>query len=465
MKNMYKICCILLLCVVFISNCRGQHERKERRERVKKETQTEQTDTSSAVTGSISAPVAPVTINIYIENSASMDGYVNGETEFKDALEGLLVGMKYHYDAKNIHLYYINSGIFPISANIEKDVSSFISQLTPATIKETGNRKSSNLNNLFQQILGNTSSDTISVLISDCIYSIKGKNTADLLSREKNSIKDAFLSQSKQSKTDLAITVIQLYSRFSGIYYTYKDTNNQVQLNGKQRPYYMCLMGNSNTLAGFNKKIPYVKFKGYNNHLFLSANDYSNTVQYTVLRATLKKGNFKAIKSGSSKYYTEINDATVRGRNSSLQFAVALNLKSLPVTEEEISNVNNYTVSKGNFEIEGIYNNVSATIAPQDKVSDITEDMTHIIAFQSKNAAFSNLSFSLKKTNSLPEWVKDSNTEDDSTIGQDDSLMQKTFGINYMITGIAEAYDEIFKTKYPDKDSDKYFEITIPISK
>ena len=46
-------------------------------------------------------------INVFIENSMSMDGYVKGSTEFEAALSDLLVQMQYKYNKENINVLVI----------------------------------------------------------------------------------------------------------------------------------------------------------------------------------------------------------------------------------------------------------------------------------------------------------------------------------------------------------------------
>ena len=48
-------------------------------------------------------------VNVYIENSGSMDGFVNGFTDFKGAIGKLLVDLKYHYGEDNVHIYFIRN--------------------------------------------------------------------------------------------------------------------------------------------------------------------------------------------------------------------------------------------------------------------------------------------------------------------------------------------------------------------
>jgi uncharacterized protein with gpF-like domain len=125
-------------------------------------------------------------------------------------------------------------------------------------------------------------------------------------------------------------------------------------------------------------------------------------------------------------------------------------------------------VTEGNFSIENIYSEIKLEAA--DKIDPVIKnaikEMSHIIVFKATKRAFSNLSFAMKKAVSLPRWVEEANTEDDSDIkdNADEETLGKTFGIKYMIEGIAEAYQEIFRKNYPGKALDKYFEIEIPIN-
>ena len=87
-------------------------------------------------------------LNLYIENSGSMNGYVNGNTTFKNALGDLLVYLKYEFGEQNIHLHFINDTIHPIE--FDRDITQFAASLTPETMR-VGNTASSDLNLIFNK--------------------------------------------------------------------------------------------------------------------------------------------------------------------------------------------------------------------------------------------------------------------------------------------------------------------------
>ena len=70
-------------------------------------------------------------INVYIENSGSMDGYVKGQTEFEHIVYNYLVDLKQIRIAKEFNLKYINSEILPQ----QDDITDFIEKLSKTNYK------------------------------------------------------------------------------------------------------------------------------------------------------------------------------------------------------------------------------------------------------------------------------------------------------------------------------------------
>src|SRR5690606_13341428 len=188
-------------------------------------------------------------LNLYMENSGSMNGYVNGNTTCKNALGDLLVYLKYEFGEQNIHLHFINDTIHSIE--FDRDITQFAASLTPESMR-VGNTASSDLNLIFNTILQNTGPGTVSILFSDLIYSIQGSNTEQLLNYQKSQTKDAFLSKAR-SGDKLQTAIVQLSSTFNG---TYWDKNNEkTLLRNAGRPWYMTITGEADRVADFNRKI------------------------------------------------------------------------------------------------------------------------------------------------------------------------------------------------------------------
>jgi hypothetical protein len=392
-------------------------------------------------------------VNVYIENSGSMNGYVQGNTQFKGAIRDLLVMLKYYYDEKNLKINFINSAIYP--TNIEGNIVNFSNSLNTKTFK-VGNTYSSNLNNIFKQILTKTSQNTISILLSDCIYSIEGNKTEDLLSDQKSLTKDAFLTKFK-NKEPLATTIVKLNSSFNGTYYD-KD-NKKTQLNNISRPYYMSIIGSEKAMTKFNSNIELSKNKveGFENIYNLTLKDYSKEVYYSVIDTKEDSGRYKPDREYKNNGAVQgIEDVSINNRNSSsFIFSVALDLSNVPIEDSYVSDKSNYSIREGDYKIKGIYKFDKKQLGASsiNMLSKAKAEPTHYIVFESTKPNFTNLSFALKKH--IPNWVYTTSTNDDSNILKSPN---STFGIKYLIEGISESYETQSK-------NNNYLELTINIKK
>ena len=107
-------------------------------------------------------------INVYIENSGSMDGYVKGQTEFEHIVYNYLVDLKQIRIAKELNLYYINSQILPQ----QDDINDFIEKLEPSSFKaKGGNRGASDIALMVKDILSEMNDSIVSIFISDSLVS------------------------------------------------------------------------------------------------------------------------------------------------------------------------------------------------------------------------------------------------------------------------------------------------------
>lgn len=398
-------------------------------------------------------------INVYIENSGSMDGYVNGNTEFKGAIRDLLVLLKHYYgkDGK-IKVHFINSQIR--ETNTQVDLATFASNINQLWKVQDEDCSSSNLNNVFKMILNKTNRETISILFSDCIYSIRGRDAEDLLFDEKCLTKDAFLTRWRQDSLKLATTIVKMKSKFSGTYY---DKDHQPTfLNGYTRPYYICVVGGNDIMIDFNSKIPLERdrIEGFDNKYIISTG-IAQQIYYSVLLSTENVGRFKSIRRASTKDYIHgIEDIDMSSRNrgsngsNKFAFAVAVDLKNIPVEEDYLLSPENYTLSDNNFHIKAIKPIDKNAINASDWLRISTACPTHLIVLEAAGTAVSDVKVMLKKQ--MPQWIDHTNIINDIDIR---SSLDKTFGIKYLVEGIAEAYQII----YPyDKN---FFEFEIEIDK
>lgn len=439
---------VLIFVALFIASC-NNNQRKDGNK-----SNNEYVDIPSSF---VVLPQISPTVNVYIENSGSMDGYVNGNTEFKGAIRDLLVLLKHYYGTEEkIKVHFINSRIRQTDTQI--DLATFATNINQIWSVQGENRRSSNLNNIFKMILDKTDKETISILFSDCIYSIQGRDAEGLLSDEKSLTKDAFLSRWRQDSLKLATTIVKMKSKFTGTYWD-KD-NNPTFLNGNQRPYYITIIGNNDVMLDFNSKIPLEqdRIEGFDNKYVISTGS-TDKLYYSVLISTDNVGRFKPSRNQSTREYIhgiEGIDMKTRNRNeggnNNFAFAVAVDLKNVPAEEDYMLSSENYTFEDKNFRIKDIKpidkNNINAS----DWLKISSANPTHLIALEAIGTAISDVKVSLKKQ--MPKWIEQTNIIDDKDINNN---LEKTFGIKYLVEGITEAYQII----YPEDKCFFEFEIKI----
>lgn len=455
------LCLIATLCLIS-SSCDAQTRR--RGTRVGNEEPTQQIDAVKPLT------VRPV-VNIYIENSGSMDGFVNGITSFKDAIGKMLAKLKYYYGEDNVQIYFIRNDKANVNSRQEKlnvvkacetDISNFANAIDLRWKEDMPNRgHNTNLNNIFKELLNRTDGNTISILFSDCIYSIGSGGVEDLLSHEKWTTYDAFLSHSKKNNGSLATSIIKLKSSFDGKYYPYTGDRNAFRIKG-ELPYYICILANQEILADFNNKIKLGKgeIDGYDNKYILAHSESAN-LYYSVLLATGNKGRFKPNRLYSSPNYihgiNDINLKTNKRTGDPFTFAVALDMKNVDVEEDYLLDTRNYTLTEDNFKVVKVEKVEKGNINANDwqKIKD--GNPTHILVLEAQDMHWTNVELGIALKKQVPAWIEECNILDDTKPSNLEG--GKSFGLKFWIHGISEAYEEI----YPEDKN--YYQVKIYINK
>lgn len=377
------------------------------------------------------------TVNLFIENSASMDGYIKG---FKPAIKNLVVDLKKDYP---IGLNFVNNAVYPQTIALNQDPIEVVSNMFDNKFSNTGNRSTTKLNDIIKLVLEQTNDSTISILVSDCIYSVKDKKKPtneeklkDLMVETKNQFSNKY-----STIDELSVLFIRLMANFKGQYYDYNDA--PISLIDCERPYYMCIIGTDNNVRTLMHSINIEELEGYSSHFYLSGKDLSNTF-YTAVSKPFNR-----------EIFPIENNATVKPRhNSGIGFAIAINLNEFPMTEDEKINLDNYLID-GEFVLEqvvAIDNNI--LFSPNEKNKVKNNNCSHLLVVTS-NGCPSDFTIRIKRT--IPRWVTDYSSLDDTRIKNSDEELGKTFGICYFINGIADAF------RVHSKDKDSYFTMSIKI--
>ncbi|MDR0603767.1 MAG: hypothetical protein LBG80_05630 [Bacteroidales bacterium] len=412
MKNTFIFCFAVLLILVACSG-RSPHPNGTGTDAPSDAPATQQPQT----------PVRP-TVNVYIENSGSMDGYVKGVTGFEQAVYSYLSDIKISRITDTLNLFYINSTIISRGS----DIADFIEKLEPSDFKQKGgNLGVSDIANILNSVLDKTSQNKISILVTDGIFSPgkKGKEASEYLINQQISIKRR-MAEYLRRYPNTAVIVYQLYSNFNGTYYN--NIDNGIKIN-EQRPFYIWVIGDAKQVSKLREKVPDSRFKGSGvQHVFTSISG-NHLVAYALNPSV---GSYK-----KSKTQHTIENLEKDRHTKQVKFAVDVNFSNLLLDSSYLTNLDNYE------------NNSRYTLKIEPNAKS-GRGYTHTLRFTASDNRVHKGEVSVKLKAKLPDWVEDVNDDNGST-----AVSGKTYGIKYQLGGIYEAFT--FENNY-------YTEIKININ-
>lgn len=361
----------------------------------------------------IPVKVKPV-VNVYIENSGSMDGYVKGVTEFESAVYNYLSDIKISDVSDTLNLYYINSEIISYAQSADADViEDFINKLEPNEFKmRGGNRGTSDIADVIKMILRETEDNAISILVTDGIFSPgKGKDAEAYLVNQQIGIKNAMAEHLKKLPNS-GVIVYQLLSKFDGTYYNKVDS--KIPYNGL-RPYYIWVFGQTNDLAKLREGVPEDKFNGNGVKRMLTFVSGDQKIDYAVVKSGM-------MSKKSSKTNVVGLEAS---RNGDVKFSVNVGFRNLLLGDDYLLDVENYEVSDYDLLVK---TNVNSNI------------YTHTLTFKTDKKSRKNGDLLVRLKMQKPNW-DDVNDNDGSKC-----VEGKTYGVKYQIDGMYQAFANTTKT-------------------
>jgi len=437
----------LLAFFIILTSCENGDRRRGNNQKT--------SQNSNSIPGAKMEPQTPLdaTLKIYFENTLSMDGYINGNTNFKDVFRELLVAADNENDINlETEFYLLNNELTP--TNFGVDNTKISEKLTPGSTAGKGNKGSSNFEEILNTVLQNQEGDVISVIMADFIYSPEGEpDTPSALNKLRTYTQDAFLKAVNQNN-DLETRVYSFTSDFDGTYY---DINNKHIQGVKSRPYYYFVITPGNLMPVFVDKIAnqLKDAPGYQNEaLFTSANFKS--IPTEILTATANNGRIKA--RGRDL------EVVAYPKKGDLEFTVLADLTNLPVDDKYLLDKNNYNLANPEFFIKDIGlvkgKNIDFSLQglikmdPSTLVNINNKNYTHAILFSSDGMVSEDLKIALKKR--IPDWIKTAHSNNDQKIRNDSLEQTKTFGFGHLVEGVSRAYEQ-------QGGNDEYFKLTIPI--
>lgn len=380
-------------------------------------------------------------VNIFIENSASIYGYTTTSSEYLNVVTDLASFANIIVDAEATFNYFLISGDNQnlTEYELDNDPSVLSSTLSPDGLKRptSGN---SDINGMFNHVLKTVGKNTISILISDGIYDV-GEESNPLAALETQGIgtRTTFIQNLKQK--DLETLVIKFSSDFEGEYYSgAKKGKENIK---HKRPYYVWIFGDEQLVDTYFSDDKIQGLKGYQNHTAFK-------------KLGQKKVDYRNFSFGNSNVKVASRDPKtyeVARTRESVVFSIAANLDFLRLDESYLNEPSNYRINLGyNFK-ESI--RVDQYPDPKGQVAKSLKSIpfspSHLIFVSSEKPTLGPVEISLIPK--LPNWIEESTMETDSPLNGEEN---KTFGLNTLMNGINEAYLEVSKAK-------EIFKLTINI--
>lgn len=338
-------------------------------------------------------------LNVYIENSGSMNGYMVDKSELKDAVYSYVSALDTY--ASKTNLFFINSTIIPRQTSIK----SFVYNLTPATFKSAGGSTAhSDIADMFEQILSRSNDTTVSIFVSDCILDVPNGDATDFFNLKETQITNAFRKYFN-THPKFGVEVLRMESLFDGICYSQSGSEKLDTI----RPYFMIIMGDKELLAVLNKKFPFAKEikHGYKNYAAFTS---TSEVPYTITNEMGVSNN----KNGKNEVIASHNT-----------FLIKADLLNTLQTSEVLGTVENYKSSSNCVELASV-----------SEIED-DDDYTSLLKMQIKSVTAPTV-VQLHFVQPLaPKWISEYNDDSGKDIKKN---IEKTTGIKYIIQGIANAF-------------------------
>lgn len=387
-------------------------------------------------------------VNVYVENSASMDGYVKGVTEFESAMYNLMADIKLSKFCDSLNLNYINSAVISNSVDaLAPDIEDFISKLEPNDFKiKGGTRGTTDIKEILRDVLGRVNDRNLAVLISDFVFSPgKNKDATEYLEQQQVGIRIDIAQ--KMDTFDLALAVVQLESQFDGFYY---DRNNTASPISRKRPYYVWLIGSqdqiqeilrSGILRGLKNR------SGYKNLALYKKGEKGLAPAHGIQHAMWKEGMFdRDVSKG-------ITGAEWDRATKHFGFSVAVDMSSTWEQDDYLVDTMNYRVDNPRYQLR--------TIKPMQDDAAPGHDASFTHVFELRTVGTEPLSpddaVQVELLPRMPKWVLTHTSVDDTRIISDPFELGKTFGFKYLMDGVFGAF-------HPDPEK-SLVAITVPIKK
>ena len=332
------------------------------------------------------------TVRIFMENSGSMNGFVTIDNEFKNALGHLIAKTNGFYEGTK--LFFVNNKIY--HAAVCDNLNDFVLHLNPQTM-QVGNTSSTDINKIFGMILDRTKNDTVSILVSDCVYDVD--NVGNLLSAASSSTTGTFMKairEAREAGSEFAVIIMQCESKFYGYHY---EGNTPIICNNT-RPYYVIMMGRKEAVLELNEHLELENtptgLPGLMHKFMLSSEDTWELDDQTA--RVFSSGFTNALRIQPEHDGLNIRNIITDHDKLDLTFSFGLGVGNLFVAPDYLLDAENYVVEPEEYVLE--------QVTDQAKFTEC-DFFDHPICLTLKNDDKSYApEITLRLKNQIPAWVK-----------------------------------------------------------
>lgn len=352
----------------------------------------------------------PFTLKVYLENSGSLWGYVNGtHREYGNFLHDLISSATSSKLVKDsAQLFFINTVVTPVPG----DAVTHIDHLK----KEQFSAPTSQMIDMLGMIVDAHQPGDVSVFVSDCIFTSGSSLTTENLS---TGIKDKMMAF--KNKGENSVLVYALPASFNGKYYSPKLGGQKYD---GERPLYVWMLGDTKALARIVHELNVEKLNGVQQNGFqeFAAVQTNNELSFSVDKSLKGLGSYGLVK-GDKHAIKKARPAD--GRRAGFELPLVVNLSALPFSDAFLQDVSNYTTSSEAFEVarveptsNGLYKltlclaNPNAPGVPKGKVT-----------------------ISVKRPSC--SWIDVVSDTDGGA-----PVEGRTFGVQHMLNGLQSAYEQ-----------------------
>lgn len=381
-------------------------------------------------------------INIILENSGSMAGYLNG-SRFKNNITGLIAELDKINSNNNRNLSIKNLKFYTFSDNMNLNQFSGSAFEFCDKINKKGLAigKTSPTDDFIKLLVDSSKKGNIDILITDLVIAKKNFNADNLIQSKFN-----IIFNSAKNK-NLGVVLYRFTSDFIGKYYPVKGTSFLIK-NPIDRPYFVFLIGPKNELNLLREFLNKSNIFKPENEINFGLDLFPQNIEVLNLSNRIGSWRFK-----NGVFYNS------KQKNNNFKFTIAFNLNNFPAYLTKLETLKKYfSIESPSLEVASfnIYDNNLFRNKYHKKEKQNWLNNTHFLEINISqiNASLNQLSVGLKK---FPQnWIDDFSIDNDASLNNDNNL--KTYMLNHIVYGIENAYNDIYSNNY-------YFKLNYSLKK